>query len=318
MPLLQYHILQETVLTDELEVVDPHFPQTMLLNQSWTNVTGGQCVTLMRQDEEEIFLVSGLDSRSMIDYQNRDIHFFEGVIQPIDTLLVPPLQLSETIRARVPSMSAFLGALYKTGLADEVMEAKDVTIFAPDNQAFQRTFGALNELSMDELRNVLAYHIVPDRVLYSHGLERRGQLATRATTGDGEAEQINLTISSAGNHLYIDSSAIQDPDIMIANGAVHMHVFPNSFTTFLSQRDQQLTTLHLPHAVSETCSTLWNPMLSLNQDARSNHPSLSCKAMLPPVEHFQHHSSLTYPALSTVLRPRRPRRHLNRRHIGQR
>lgn len=256
MPLLQYHILQETILTDELEVIDPHFPQTMLFNQSWTNVTGGQCVTLMRQDEEEVFLVSGLDSRSMIDYQNRDIHFLEGIIQPVDTLLVPPLQLAETIRARVPSMSAFLGALYKTGLADEVMEAKDVTIFAPDNQAFQRTFGALNELSMDELRNVLAYHIVPDRVLYSHGLERRGQLTTRATTGDGGAEQINITISTAGNHLYIDSSAVQDPDIMIANGAVHMYAVPIPLPTFPSQQDQQLTTLDPPHLVSQTCSTL--------------------------------------------------------------
>lgn len=226
MPVLRYHILQQTILTNDLQVVDPHFVQTMLSNQSWTNVTGGQRVTLMRQDEEEVFFVSGLDSRSMIDYQNRDIYFFEGFMQPVDTLLVLPLSLAETIRARVPSMSAFLGALYKTGLADEVMQARDVTIFAPDNQAFQRTFGALDELSLDELRNVLAYHIVPDRVMYSNDLQHQGQFLTRATLDDEEAEPINITISSAGNHRYIDSSAVQDPDIMIANGVVHMQASP--------------------------------------------------------------------------------------------
>lgn len=223
-PLPQYHILQQTVVTGDLKVVEPHFPPTMLFNESWTNMTGGQRVTLMRQDEDEVFLVSGLDSRSMIDYQNRDIHFFEGVIQPIDTLLVPPLQLAETIRGRIPSMSAFLGALYKTDMADELMNAKDVTIFAPDNQAFQKTFGTLSELSMAELRNVLAYHIIPDKVLYSSDLQHQGQFLTRATLDD-ETEPINITITSAGNHRYIGSSAVQDPDIMIANGVVHMHAF---------------------------------------------------------------------------------------------
>ncbi|KAJ4386579.1 hypothetical protein N0V93_009477 [Gnomoniopsis smithogilvyi] len=220
-PLLQYHILKETILTDDLQVVEPHFPPTMLLNETWTNITGGQRVTLMRQDEDEVFLVSGLDSRSMIDYQNRDIHFFEGVIQPIDTLLVPPMPLAETIRGRIPSMSAFLGALYKTGLADEVMDAKDVTIFAPDSQAFQKTYGALSELSNVELRNVLAYHIVPNRVLYSSDLQHQGQFLTRATLDD-KTEPINITITAAGNHRYIGSSAVLDPDIMIANGVVHI------------------------------------------------------------------------------------------------
>lgn len=226
MPVLRYHILQKTILTTDLQVIDPHFVQTMLLDQSWTNVTGGQRVTLMRQDEEEVFFVSGLDSRSMVDYQNRDIYFFEGFMQPVDTLLVPPLSLAGTIRARVPSMSAFLGALYKTGLADEVMQAKDITIFAPDNEAFQRTFGALDELSLDELRNVLAYHIVPERVLYSNELQHQGQLPTRATTDNDETEPINITISSAGNLRYIDSSAVKDPDILIANGVVHMQASP--------------------------------------------------------------------------------------------
>lgn len=223
-PLLQYHILQETVLTEDLHVVEPHFLPTMLFNKTWANITGGQRVTLMRQDEDEVILVSGLDSRSMIDYQNRDIKFFEGVIQPVDTLLVPPQPLGETIRGRIPSMAAFLGALYKTGLADELMEAKDVTVLVPDNQAFQKAFGALSELPTAELRNVLAYHIIPDRVLYSSELQHQGQFLTRATSRD-KTEPLNVTITVAGNNRYIDSSAIQDPDIMIANGVAHMHAF---------------------------------------------------------------------------------------------
>lgn len=218
--LLQYHVLQGKILTTNLPILEPHFPPTLLFNQTWANVTGGQRVTLIRQDEDEIVFVSGLDSRSLVDF-DQDIQFFDGVIQPIDTLLVPPLPLAVTARTWFPSMSAFLGALYKTGLASELMEAKNVTIFAPDNQAFQKTFDAISGLSMPELRNVLAYHIVPNQVLYSIDLEDQLEIPTLATLDDND-EPVNVTIVMAGNTRYIGSSQVQDLDVMIANGVVHM------------------------------------------------------------------------------------------------
>lgn len=219
--LLQYHILQDQIFTDDVDISEPLFPSTLLFNQTWTNITSGQRVALIRQQEDEVVLVSAFDSRSLVEKQNRDIHFFGGVIQPIDTLLVPPLSLSITTRTWFESMSALLGALYKVGLADEVMEAQNVTIFAPDNQAFKKTFGALSELSLAELRNVLAYHIVPNKVLYSLDLQEQSQFPTRATSID-KAEPVNVTILMAGNNRYVDSSQILDPDVLIANGVVHM------------------------------------------------------------------------------------------------
>ncbi|CAN8100530.1 unnamed protein product [Discula destructiva] len=226
-PLLQYHIIQEQVFTNDIIVMEPRFFPTLLLNDSYTNITGGQRVTAIRQDEDEYVFVSGLDSRALLMDEMRDIHFFEGIIQPIDTFLVPPPSLEVTTRVRMESMYAFLGALYKTGLADKVMAQQNVTIFVPSNEAFQKVFGSLSEFPDAELRNLLNYHILPNKVLYSTDLNFADDFAYKtAAMGYEDDEPLTLSVTLAGNERWIDTSQIIDPDVLIANGVVHMSVSP--------------------------------------------------------------------------------------------
>lgn len=148
-----------------------------------------------------------------------DIEFSDGMVHVVDTLLVPPFRLEPSCRDYYPIMRAFLAALYRAGLVDQLAGARDVTVFAPWDAAFQVTSGALAALRPAELRDVLAYHVVPGRVLYSTDLRNA---TTWPTLARRAGAPLNVTATFAGNNRYIDSSHILHADILIANGVLHM------------------------------------------------------------------------------------------------
>lgn len=229
--LLRYHILQGRVAVADLELGDPVFVPTLLANtnasiDSTANQTA-QSITIIRQSSDEVVLVTGGDSRSVVE--DEDVRFHGGLIQVVSTLLVPPRALAPTARTWFTDLNAFLGALYATGLIDALDSSaaggSRVTVFAPHNNAFQRVAGALDVLSPDELRDVLAYHIVPDEVLYSTHLRNASHWPTLAGGRNSTLGQpISIWLTAVGNSRYVDSSQIVDPDILIANGVMHMYV----------------------------------------------------------------------------------------------
>ncbi|KAK7737298.1 hypothetical protein SLS53_006601 [Cytospora paraplurivora] len=218
---LQYHILQGTVSIRTVELGIPLFAPTLLLDRASTNITGGQRVIIHNQGNDEIVFTSGADTRSTVI--EGDIEFSDGMVHVVDTLLVPPFRLEPSCRDYYPIMRAFLAALYQTDLVDQFANTQDVTIFAPWDAAFQVTSGALNALQPSELRDILTYHIVPGRVLYSTDLKNATTWPTLAhRAGEPAGPPVNVTATFAGNNRYIDSSHILHADILIANGVLHM------------------------------------------------------------------------------------------------
>ncbi|ROW13658.1 hypothetical protein VPNG_04506 [Cytospora leucostoma] len=218
---LQYHILQGTVSIRTVEVGIPHFAPTLLVDRASTNITGGQRVIIHNQGNDEIVFTSGADTRSTVI--EGDIEFSDGMVHVVDTLLVPPFRLEPSCRDYHPIMRAFLAALYQTDLIDQFANTQDVTIFAPWDAAFQVTSGALTALQPSELRDILTYHIVPGKVLYSTDLKNATTWPTLAHhPGEPTGPPVNVTATFAGNNRYIDSSHILHADILIANGVLHM------------------------------------------------------------------------------------------------
>lgn len=199
--ILLYHIFPGTVNVGSIREGNPIFAPTLL---------DGARVIIDRQHGDEVVFTSGADRRSML--LEGDIDFSDGVIQIVDTVMAPPPSLGPACRIHKP-LSAFLGALYQTNLSEQVLTSKNITIFAPNNAAFQRTSGAMSTLSQSELLEVMKFHIVPT-VLYSRDLVDG---ASWPTLGGK-----NITVTVAGNNRYIDSSQILDPDILIEFGVVHM------------------------------------------------------------------------------------------------
>jgi uncharacterized surface protein with fasciclin (FAS1) repeats len=207
--LLQYHVLNGTFLSSAITNQSTFVP-TLLTNQLFTNVTGGQVVNAKTTGDNVTFF-SGLLANSSVS--QADVNFTGGVIHVIDRLLVLPEVPSETLAAA--GLTSLRGALNKTNLIEAVDTTPDVTIFAPSNEAFRNIGSALANISDEDLTNVLSYHVVKGTVGYSSGLEN----GTTLTTLSGN--NLTITIGEEGR-IFVNSARVTIADVLVANGVVHV------------------------------------------------------------------------------------------------
>jgi len=211
-PLLQYHILRGTVSTAALVAGPSVFESTLLSNSAWANVTSGQNVIIVKQPGDTVVFTSSLGTRTTL--LKGDIAFSGGLIQIIDNLMIPPARLEKTADAfKLPS---FVGALYAAGLMPSVAEQPSVTLFVPKNEAMQLVAGSLLALDQAALARTLNFHIVPNQVLPLASLTN----GTNLTTAAGGSALLHLRRD--GNDLFINSAKVVQPDILIANGVLHV------------------------------------------------------------------------------------------------
>jgi transforming growth factor-beta-induced protein len=219
--LLQYHILQGTIATAGLPSGPSFFKATILYDKAWTNVTSGQNVIVVKQPGDVVVFTSSLGTR--VTVTKGDIPFSGGLIQIIDNFMIPPARLEKTSDAF--KLPAFLGGLYTAGLMPQFAEQPNVTIFAPRNEAMSLVAGSLQGLDPANLVRTFSYHIIPGQVLALSALTNGTNLTTAAAassagTGAGPLQQIHLRQS--GNDLFVNSARVIQPDILIANGVIHV------------------------------------------------------------------------------------------------
>ncbi|KOS21084.1 Stabilin-2 [Escovopsis weberi] len=215
-PLLQYHVLKGTVRTSDLQLGPTVVRPTLLTDPRYTNVTGGQNVLIDIQPGGESILTTSLGNRCTIT--DPDIPFQGGVIQVVDHLLIPPPLLNVT--AQTFKLESFLGALYASDLMPAVQdEARDVTIFAPMDRAMALVGGTLDKLDAKQLARVMGYHVVQGKVIVSSALNNGSRFDTMASSGSGADA---ILVRQFGNNKYINSAPIVQPDILLANGIMHI------------------------------------------------------------------------------------------------
>ncbi|RFU80473.1 fasciclin domain-containing [Trichoderma arundinaceum] len=216
-PLLQYHILQGTVATAALDTGPTYVRSTLLTSSRYTNVTSGQNVLIAKQPGDTVVFTTSMGTRcTLVD---GDITFQGGLIQVVDNLLVPPARIQNTTEAF--SVPNFLGGLYAGKLMPDVSYEQNVTIFAPVDKAFTSVGGSLRHLDAKKIARIMNYHIVPGQVLVSSALNNGSRLQTLAKNQAGTAPE-SLVIRQAGNNKYVNSAQIVQPDILLANGIMHL------------------------------------------------------------------------------------------------
>jgi transforming growth factor-beta-induced protein len=226
--LLKYHTIQGTVSIASIPSGPSTFEPTLLADPAYSNVTDGQNVIINQQAGGDVVFTTGDGSRSTVLYQ--DIAFNGGNLQIVDTLLVPPTRLEHTALSAYLDLSAFVAALYAANLTSTFSNTPDVTIFAPRMAAFQRLAGTLEALSPSELARLLSYHIVVGTVVPSAKLLNDTNLMTPAIpfglagapVAPAGVTTLPLHLTRSGNNLYVNSAQVIQPDILIANGVVHM------------------------------------------------------------------------------------------------
>ncbi|KAJ9627560.1 uncharacterized protein PV06_05900 [Exophiala oligosperma] len=200
-----YHVLNGTYNNFD----NVSFVRTMLQPTQYANVTGGQAVGLYDEDDEE-FIASGLLSRANLT--GTSLNFTGGVVHVIDSVLIIPQNISET--AVELNLTAAVGALTNTSLAETVDHMTDVTCFIPNNAAFRAIGSALPNLTMEQLTSILQYHVVEGVVGYSTDLQNGTSLKT--------AQGNNVTVTVDDGDVFVNSAKVVIPDVLVANGVVHV------------------------------------------------------------------------------------------------
>ncbi|KAI4634908.1 hypothetical protein J4E83_002230 [Alternaria metachromatica] len=206
--LLQYHVLNGTFRSTDITNTSTFVP-TALTNPMFTNVTGGQVVEAIAMDDSVMFY-SGLLANSTVT--TADVNFTGGVIHIIDSVLTLPENTADTLSAA--DLVALRGAINATDLFDTVNNTPNITIFAPNNEAFQNIGSALGNLSTEDAASILTYHVIAGTIGYSSTLEN----GTNLTTANGE--QLTITIGEGG--IFVNNARVVASDILIANGVVHV------------------------------------------------------------------------------------------------
>merc|ERR1712039_624775 len=205
--LLRYHVLQSTVYASDITQT-PVFAPTYLNSSMYSNVTGGQVVEARMQDDEVQF-VSGLKQVSTVAQPN--VNYTNGVVHIIDDVLVIPGNLTST--AQNANLTAFLGAAVNASVASTLLGAEDLTIFAPSNAAFQDIGSLVGNLTMDQLANILSYHVIEGTVAYSSDLSN-----TSLTTLQGDDVEITI----ADGAVMVNNATVTNANILFAGGVIHV------------------------------------------------------------------------------------------------
>ena len=130
----------------------------------------------------------------------------------IDSVLTIPMNCSST--ATEAGLSGVVGLLEQAKLASAVDTAKDLTVFAPNNEAFQKIGSALPNLTMEQVAGILEYHVVNGTVGYSSTL-KNGSMLTAMNGG-------KLKITIDGSNVFVNSAKVVTPDVLVANGVIHV------------------------------------------------------------------------------------------------
>lgn len=121
------------------------------------------------------------------------------------------------IAVATPRFSILVEAVTKAGLAGAL---DGVTVFAPNNAAFEATFEALgvsgvSDLSVAQLTAILKYHVLAGSVDSTAAIAAANGAGTVAALGG------SLALTLDGTDLKVDAATVITPDIMASNGIIH-------------------------------------------------------------------------------------------------
>lgn len=207
MAVLNYHMLNGTLYADSFGNTSS-FHATYLTNESYSTVEGGQRVEARTSDGIVNFFGAFKQNASVV---TPNLNFTGGVIHIVDAILPIPEDLGSTLTES--NLTAASGAVSTAKLEQGLDDLSDVTIFVPDNDAFNAIGSILSNISTDDLSNVLNYHVVEDTVAYSSGLQN-----TTLTAKNGD----KLTIAVIDGEVYVNAARVTVPDLLISNGVVHV------------------------------------------------------------------------------------------------
>lgn len=93
-----------------------------------------------------------------------------------------------------------------------------MTLFAPINQAFLDIGSAVQDLSAEDLTNILAFHVVPGRPFYADDFKDELMLPTL----NGHYPTVTITEDDSGAPaIFIEGAKVVAPNLVTSFGVIH-------------------------------------------------------------------------------------------------
>lgn len=204
--ILSYHVLNGTYYASAF-TEQPQFIPTLLQNETYTNITGGQRVQAQTVGGNVTFFTA-LRENSTVSQGN--LNFTAGTVHIIDKVLSVPGSINTTLQQA--NLTAAVGAIRAANVTSTLAAAKDLTIFVPNNAAFAAIGSLAGSIASAELAQILSYHVVGS-VLYSPQITN----TSLTTLGGG-----NVTVRVINETVYVNEAKVVVPNILVENGVVHV------------------------------------------------------------------------------------------------
>lgn len=98
-------------------------------------------------------------------------------------------------------------------MADTVNTVENLTIFAPNNDAFKAIGSAFANASQETLQTVLQYHAIAGSVVFSPQI-------TNTSVQTLQGNNINLTVIDGT--VFVNSAKVVLPNVILSNGVLHV------------------------------------------------------------------------------------------------
>ncbi|ORZ16899.1 FAS1 domain-containing protein [Absidia repens] len=215
---LNYHISNSTWTKDSLS------DGMMLVSQFASKPMGGALQRIpVYVDSEEVFASKPGKSirfdHSRVITSVDDIRG-DSIYKISDPLKIPGDMLSQLVVDL--DLSTFIATLYVSELADEIRQAKGITLFVPTNDAFIR-LGLLakyfvHPTGKQHLQTVLRYHAAQELLYYDDMMNHVSEVPTLAKS------MLRIRATQDKQHVVVgrpDGSDANAGNILMSNGVVH-------------------------------------------------------------------------------------------------
>ncbi|KPI37347.1 uncharacterized protein AB675_10289 [Cyphellophora attinorum] len=211
---LNYHVVQGQYPASTIPTM-PTYVQTLLtpeLSQTdtaLTNVTGGQYVGVVNNGTGVQLLSGNLAVSNVVE---ADIIQGGSIsIHKIDRVLTLPENLAITL-SEVAGASTIVDAAIVADLSETLTTVEDLTIFVPNDAAFEAIGSVLATANLETLQSVLQYHAITGAVFFAEDVTN--------TTSPSLAG--NLTLSVIDGAVFVNEAKVIIPNIILSNGVAHV------------------------------------------------------------------------------------------------
>ncbi|KAL8380914.1 hypothetical protein RB595_005283 [Gaeumannomyces hyphopodioides] len=123
--------------------------------------------------------------------------------------------LSGSVSAKVMGTDFnFTGGTAHANLVTPLSDGRELTLFAPNDEAFAAVADVAAGLTVEQLAAVLGYHVVNRSAVYSSAIAN----GTRARTAQGS----DVALTARDGSVFVNKAKVVKADVLLKNGVVHV------------------------------------------------------------------------------------------------